>query len=436
MSQLMRVSIRRAGKRLPAIAALLAGAAGMAHADALQDLKAEVDALRKEVAGLKNQPTGAAPANAVTAGATKGSFKLPGSDTSVTIGGYAKLDALYSSRSAGTNAAADQFFDPTAIPVGPDAGATERHQITLHARQSRLFLKTNSPSSWGDVNTHLEFDLFGASGNESVSNSNNLRVRHAYGSIGGLLAGQTWSNFMVVSALPESLDFGGPAGQTFVRQAQLRWTQAFGGGQWSVALENPETVVTRPDGTSVRADDDRVFDLTGNLGFKTTFGDYALTGLLRQVRIDTATPAALDSKVGGAVSLYGVVPVFGNDSFNFSITAGNGVGRYWGGLLSDGFVDAADKLDLPDQVGGFVAYRHHWTGALRSTLALGAVKADNPSFAVGTVNKSFRSAHLNLIWNPVASTSLGAEYIFGRHETEAGLSGSVNRLQTSVQYSF
>ena len=179
-------------------------------------------------------------------------------------------DALYSSRSAGTNSAADQLLDPTAIAVGLTAGVNELHQITLHARQSRLFVRTATLTTWGDVNTPLEFDLFGTSGNESVSNSHNLRLRHAYGTLGGLLAGQTWSNFMMVSALPETLDFGGPVGQTFVRQAQVRWTQPFSGDQWSVALENPETVVTRPDGSSLRADDDRVFDLTGNIGFKTT----------------------------------------------------------------------------------------------------------------------------------------------------------------------
>ena len=241
-----------------AVAALLGLVASGAHADAIQDLQAQVQALQKEVAAMKMQQTAT---GAVTAGASKGSFKLPGSDTSVTIGGYVKLDALYSSRSAGVNSGADQNLDPTSIPVGPNAGANERHQVTLHARQSRLFLRTATPTDMGALNTHLEFDLFGASGNESVSNSHNLRLRHAYGSLGGLLAGQTWSNFMVVSALPETLDFGGPAGQTFVRQAQLRWTQPFTGGQWSVALENPETVVARPDGSALRADDDRAFDI-------------------------------------------------------------------------------------------------------------------------------------------------------------------------------
>ena len=201
--------------------ALLSTVATSAHADALQDLKAQVDVLLKKVAELEQKQAAASPANAVTGGATQGSFKLPGSDTSVTLGGYVKLDAIYSDKSAGVGSTGDQEFEPGSIPVGPGAGDNERHQIKLHARQSRLNVKTSTPTTWGDMNTFVEFDLFGASGNESVSNSNNLRVRHAYGTLGGLLAGQTWSTFMDVGALPETLDFGGPAGQIFVRQAQV-----------------------------------------------------------------------------------------------------------------------------------------------------------------------------------------------------------------------
>src|SRR4051812_16111867 len=171
-----------------------------ARADAIVDLQAQVDALLKKVAALEQaEPArdpklaGASAAGAVTGGATPGSFKLPGSNTSVTIGGYVKLDAVASDRSAGVGSTADLELEAGAVPVGPSAGANERNQVKLHARQSRFFAKTSTPSNWGEVTTYLEFDLFGASGNESVSNSHGLRVRHAYGTLGNLLVGQTWT---------------------------------------------------------------------------------------------------------------------------------------------------------------------------------------------------------------------------------------------------
>ena len=50
----------------------------------------------------------------------------------------------------------------------------------------------------------------------------------------------------------------------------MRWTQPFSGGQWAIALENPETVVSLPSGDSFRADDDRYPDIAGNVKFATS----------------------------------------------------------------------------------------------------------------------------------------------------------------------
>ena len=420
-----------------AIALGLGTLATGANADALQDLKAQVDVLLKKVAELEQKQVAAAPANAVTGGASKGSFKLPGSDTSVTLGGYVKLDAIYSDKSGGVGTTADQEFEPGSIPVGPLAGDNERHQIKLHARQSRLNVKTSTPTVWGDMNTLLEFDLFGASGNESVSNSSNVRLRHAYGSLGRLLAGQTWSTFMDVGALPETLDFGGPAGSIFVRQAQLRWTQPFAGGQWSVALENPESVVTLPTGASFRADDDHAPDLAGNINFNTTMGRYSITGLVRQIRVDSANaPASQNQKWGGAIGFNGVIPTFGKDDARFSANVGNAIGRYSAGFFTDGILDAGGRIDLPTQWTAITSYRHFWSDQLRSTAALSGLHSSNPSGTFGSVNKSAQSAHVNLIWSPVANANLGVEYIYGRRQTEDGQTGKLNRLQTSAQYVF
>ena len=76
----------------------------------------------------------------------------------------------------------------------------------------------------GPLKTRFEGDFFGSGGNQIFSNSTSFRLRHAFGSVGGLLAGQTWSNFMPIESYPGTVDFNGPAGLTFIRQAQLRYT--------------------------------------------------------------------------------------------------------------------------------------------------------------------------------------------------------------------
>ena len=78
---------------------------------------------------------------------SKGTFRLPGSDTSVTLGGYVKLDAILSDKSTGVDSVGDQMLNPSLIPVGPDAGAHKTNQVTLHARQTRLSLATSTPTA-------------------------------------------------------------------------------------------------------------------------------------------------------------------------------------------------------------------------------------------------------------------------------------------------
>jgi hypothetical protein len=436
----------------PLFAAITLGALActpLAHADTIDELKQAIDALTRQVAELERQQAAAArerasdATKAVTAGRPKGSFKLPESDTSVTLGGYVKLDAVFSNPSAGVGNVGDLQLSPSSIAVGPDAGDHEHNQVKFGARETRLFAKTNTPTPLGDLDTHVEIDFYGADGNESVSNSHGLRLRHAYFSLGRFLAGQTWTNFMNPAALPETLDFGGPAGQIFDRQAQVRWTDtvALPGiatpARWSVALENPETVATVPGGASFRADDDHVPDVTGQVALDTTFGRFSVHGLVRQVSVDSgATPAANGRRIGGGISVAGIVPAIGKDDLRFTASAGNAIGRYANGFFPDAVVAPRGDLALPTQWTVFAGYRHYWTDRLRSSLVLSMAHENNPAAAPANTNRSARSAHVNLIWSPVDHADVGVEYLYADRETEDGQKGHLDRLQASAKYAF
>ena len=363
-------------------------------------------------------------------------FKLPGSDTSVTFGGYAKLDALWSDRSIGVDSVGDQQFNPGLIPVGPSAGAHKRDQVTLHARQTRLWLGTRTPTERGELRTYVEGDFFGADGNESSTNSNGFRVRHAYGVLGNLLAGQTWTNFFDERAYAETLDFGGPAGQVFVRQAQVRWTQAFSRGAWSVSAENPESLVAVPGAaTPSRSDNDHAPDLTARVSLGQSGGTYSLGLLAREIAVDSAV--ANGKQWGGAVAFAGVIPAGNRDDVRFDFNAGNAIGRYQTlAFLPDGYVAPDGSLRLARQASGFIAFRHFWTESLRSTLELSAVTSNPPDGTANGINRSDRSQHLNLIWSPLAAVNLGAELIHGERTVVGGARGRLNRLQLSAQYLF
>ena len=399
--------------------------------------------LRRQLATAEQART-AATAHAVTAGTTQGSFKLPGSSTSVTVGGYVKLDAVFSNPSAGTGSTADLFLQPNAIAVGPGAGENERSQVKFGARVSRLYFKTSTPTSWGDALTYIEGVFFGVVGFVCVCFFFGLCLRHAYGVLGPLLAGQTWTNFMYVPSLPETLDFGGPVGQIFARQAQIRWTHPFDAqpgipsGQWSVALENPKSVFAIPGSAATfRADDDRVPDLTGQLVLNAQKAKVAVSALLREVRVDShAAPAATSQARGAALSVAGVVPLGGKDDVRFALSAGNAIGRYSNGFFPDGVIGMDGQVRLAQQLGWYAAYRHVWSDAWRSNVVLSSASERNPTGTAAGINRSTQSAHLNLIWTPVARTDLGVELIHANRETEDGQRGHLDRGQLSAKVGF
>jgi hypothetical protein len=87
------------------------------------------------------------------------------------------------------------------------------------------------------VNPHWS-DFFGVGWLAAPNDGGNapiFRMRHPWGCLGPVCAGQTWSTFIPVWAGAETLDFGGGYSAIFVRHAQIRFIHSFGGG-WILQL--------------------------------------------------------------------------------------------------------------------------------------------------------------------------------------------------------
>lgn len=407
---------------------------------ALTSLKAEMaanrEATRAEAAKgeqrivlLETRPP-APPAPA----AVENGFRV--GSTLISYGGFVKLDAMVSDFQRADPALGDagrDFYLPGAIPV---TGVGEGAKVDLNARQTRFWFTTSSTVAGHKVASRVEgdFQVLPGSGDARTTNPANFSLRRAYVTVDNWLFGQEWSNFQNIAVLPESADYiGSSEGTVFARQAQVRYTR----GPLAIALENPETTVT-PFGGGARiiTDDSGLPDLTARLDLKKPFGDFALTGLVRQLAIQQG---ALDAKTTGwGVSASGKIKAGARDDLRFMLTAGEGVGRYVGlNFANDAVVDATGDLEAIPVTAGFVAYRHVWTNALRSTVMYSAQTVDNPSTLNGlAVNKSASSVHGNLIWSPFKGLDVGAEYLVGKRELESGVSGDLRRLQAFVKYGF
>lgn len=375
----------------------------------------------------------------VTAGTAKGTFRIPGTETSLGFGGYVKLDAIYNSNSAlSPNSFTDQIYFAGLIPLRDEG---EPSQLTFNPRETRFWFKSYTPTAWGELATYLELDFyaFQSPGDQRVSNSYAPRLRHAYGSLGGLVVGQTWTTFMNVAALPELLDFGAPAGRIFVRQPLVRWTQPFrlghGEADWLIAFEQPESALLAPDGERLTVDDDRFPDMVGRLDWQRPWGTLSAAGLVRQIRY--AEGQSVSESWGGAVGLGGKIKLFERDTFSFHSSYGNVLGRYTSfDAFEDGFLDAYGRVHLRTVLAGFAAFQHGWNARWRSTVAYGFGEAWGPDFGPEALNDRIQSAHVNLLWSLFLQTTFGLEYMYATRTTRGGDSGDLQRVLFSGKFNF
>ncbi|KAF7765585.1 hypothetical protein PUND_a1290 [Pseudoalteromonas undina] len=358
-------------------------------------------------------------------------------DTEFTYGGYIKLDAMWSDYSAGAPAGSSvgrDFYVPSTLTVGSDDSSDA--VFDMHARESRFNFGTATLLDNGKtVKTKIELDFLASApgGNERVSNSYSPRIRHAFISYDGWLFGQTWSNFQNVGALPEALDFVGPAeGTVFVRQSQIKYTT----GAWSFSLENPESTITTAGGGMAVTDDASLPDFTARYTHKADWGNFVVAALARQLTYKVGGVDADETSFG--VSASGMVKL-GEDNLKFMLTQGKGLGRYVGLNVARGAVLNGDDLDAIDSTSGFIAYQHKWNSQWRSTFLYSFLPADNDENLLamyGDPTESSQSYSANILYSPVKRLTFGAEFKHAERELESGVDGDLDRLQFSVKYAF
>ncbi|MFY0992075.1 DcaP family trimeric outer membrane transporter [Halomonas sp. C05BenzN] len=366
--------------------------------------------------------------NVVTGGDTPGSFKVPGTDTSVQIGGYIKLDAIYD---------LDQDLGDSLFVDGIDTSDDSSDaSFRAHARQSRLFVKTSTPTAFGPATTHLEGDFFGGGGNEVFSNSRGFRLRHAYGEWNGLLAGQTWSNFMHFTAYPTTVDFDGPVGVSFVRQAQLRYTLPLGASALSFSAENPEA-------TGFAGPRDTAPDLTARYHWNGDNAEVETAALVRRLKVDD--DAANDSTTGYGLMLAGNIGVGPDTTLMAGAIYGDGIGRYLytasGNAdgtegIGEAFVDADGNLETIEAYGFNVAAQQQWTDKFTSVLSYGQVRGDRPGDLFPNSTRKLESIHFGHFYQVTDPVTLMFEVSHGRKEIQSRDSEDNTRLQFAAQYNF
>jgi hypothetical protein len=333
-------------------------------------------------------------------------------------GGRVKLDVIRDFKPIGS----EDSFDPRTIPLDGSSGASSN----VHAKETRLSLDIRGMAENRELRMFIETDFYGT--------SSALRLRHAYGGYGGLLAGQTWSTFMDDDNLPRTIDFEAPTAFAQIRQAQARWTQKLRETiTWSAAVEDNKSAIVVPTDIAGKAEYPMP-DLVTRFRFDVPRGHVTTSAFLGEARFRPTT-GDTDS-----VSLWGTMAsakftTFGRDYVYGVFTTGEGIGRYRGGTTA-----IPDDTGALHAIGGnayMAGYEHFWTERWSTNAVYSLAGTWDQDFFTSTVTKELQYGAVNLLyWFLGDRAWTGVEYIYGRKEVygESNDNGTAHRVQYAVRF--
>lgn len=358
-----------------------------------------------------------------------GFFLLPGTRTILRLDGSARTDFIYDPR---VPSLGDSFV-PSTIPIPAVSSAGN---FTASIRGSRIMADFRIPvGERGAARTFIQLDFFGANGATAP------RLRHFYAQIDNILVGQTFTNFMDPDAFADSLDTQGANSAVSVRLPQGRYSFGLGGGaSASVSVEVPASSINfsiagTPATPTTPAPD-------GTFKFRNEWnrGHIQLASVFRDLGAQLPN-GVHESVFGWGVNATSGVAVFGMDNIVAQVAYGHGMARYVGDTAALG-LDAAPisltnlSLRALPLFGTYLSYQHYWTPALRSSATGSYVRVQNTDFQPANTYHRGTYSSANLIWNPVGSLNLGAEFIYGWVQEKSGATANDPRFQITGRYTF
>jgi hypothetical protein len=355
---------------------------------------------------------------------------IPGTDTSMDIGGHIWNDIIYNDREMGNQAG----FQPSSIPT---VNQRRSNESTFSAGQSKLYFKSFTPTQWGEMHTRIEFDMWQEDG------SSDFHLTHLWAELGPFGAGQTFSNFMDISTFPNIIEYWGPNSMVFARQSQVRYTHKLNDhSEVAISLEDPDSDITLPDGAPADGREE-LPDLAVSYFTEGDWGHFRVGGLLREISAEANDGSGRsDEDLGWGLNFTGSLTFGDSDRMVYQYAFGEGFARYMndpccsvvGG--NDAALNGDGDLEAIEIAGGFLYWDHFWSR--RWSTSIGASYAEIDPLA-GQVNEAYDHGFYtsaNLLWYPADPLKIGFEVVYGEVEDKAGRSSQNTRYVSSVSFKF
>lgn len=257
----------------------------------------------------------------------------------------------------------------------------------------------------------------------------------------------TWSTFMDVDNYPETVDFNGAIGNTFIRQPQIRYTYFTPTwGNFTAAIENSSTYALDPATSSAIAVTSlsRMPDFVVRWDRSFQWGSMSIRGMTQELRVDDGL-GAKTAKRGWGAGVSALIKTFGDDYAVLAVTGGDGIGCYLNYIEGAIYDATANRLLAEQAIGVVASYQFKPSDVLRFNLVYGMTRNFDNSYtdfvkSVGFdsgrfgVNRQVQQVHAGFIFNPLKTVDVGVEGIWADRKTLAGEKGDDVRSNVSFKY--
>jgi outer membrane DcaP-like protein len=370
----------------------------------------------------------------------------PDAKPSFEIYGFAMLDIGHDFKQINPNWS--DTMRVTRLPSFEDQFGRD-HNTFAGVRQSRLGVRSSTPTALGDLKTTFEFELFGTGVDEGQTT---FRLRHAYGELGAFGAGQTWSPFMDPDVFPNSLEYWGPTGMVFFRNVQARWMPMTGEHAVTLALERPGAsgdqgvYSDRIELQSIRARFP-LPDFSGAYKYSQEWGYVRAAGMLRQIKWDDVLDDQFDlsgDATGWGINLSSNLKPTKNDVIRLQFVFGEGIQNYMNDSpvdigIEDNFQNSVTPIvGKPIPITAFVAFLDHtWNERFSSTVGYSRQENDNTNSQAADAFRVGQYALGNVLYYPAPNVMVGGELQWGRRENFSdGFQSDGFKVQFSFKYNF
>jgi hypothetical protein len=478
----VRASVRSAIGTAVAVPLLLSAAPALAQSqqqqmqelrDQIEQMQQRFDQMQQQQERMAQEQSSPRSGDQLVSKSEDGEGFMVG-NTNIKVNGYFKFDAIY------------DFEDDHGASLGPsdaigtyDAKGTDSPgdgDLGATIKQTRLKIATTTPTDFGDVGGYIEMDFYGRPYDGSFDGGPSPRVRRAYLTFGNWLVGRDWSTFSDFN-YGTMLNFYGPQGQLFERQAQVRYTMDAGEDTTvDFALENPGggTVLAGdggtaggpgPDGVAGNGDDVaavpgdpdfrgledgpgtentvpdvvvRMKTSSGPLSFQAAAIGRYLTADINEVTGDGSDE---DSVVGYGLNLGGTLSMPTGTTFMLSSVYGKGIGKYIyapaGG--ADAYVTSDGDLEAIERYAFIGTISQELTSTLTTNVVYGKAFSEEPDDFVGStdgLHDESSTLAVNLLYTPVDPLTFGIEYNRSEYERLSGVDADAQNVQFSTIYNF